>query len=963
MKTLPQNPKRFTKCVNVLGKEGFYSRRFYFEVQVKRKTAWAFGVAKESIDRKVRVRANPENGYWTLMMMDEEEYRVNGDNPIHLCLSCPLQRVGVFVDHEEGVVSFYDVEAAVHLYSFTGCSFTEKLYPFFTPFTNDGGKNSAPLIISPIKKDLKTHLATVRTEDYEKKKAELMSVQQFAVEVTLDSDTAHPNLILSGDGKQVYHGDVRKILPDTPERFYRCVNILGQPGFSSGKSYFEVQVEHKTEWTVGVARESIERKGGVTLGPSYGFWTICLDDKEYHAVDRPLVPLSLDHPIQKVGVFLDYEEGLVSFYDVDGADHLYTFSGCSFTEKLYPFFSPCKNSGGRNSAPLIISPVKKQVFGGRKEYEKRRTELQRVRQFAVEVTLDPDTAHPALILWNDKKQVSCGDVYKILPDDNNKRFRKCVNILGKESFSSGKFYFEVQVKGKTAWTVGVAKESINRAKSVLLSTQNGYWTLWLKNADEYEANDSPTVGLSLSRRLQKVGVFVDYEEGLVSFYDVLGADHLYSFTGCSFTEKLYPFFSPSTNDEGLNSAPLTITPVRCISRKDGEKKKAELMSVQQFAVEVTLDPDTAHPNLILSGDGKQVYHGDVRKILPDTPERFYRCVNVLGEPSFSSGKSYFEVQVEHKTEWTVGVARESIERKGKVTLGPSYGFWTICLDDDEYHAVDRPLVPLSLDPPIQKVGVFLDYEEGLVSFYNVDSADHLYTFTGCSFTEKLYPFFSPSTDDEGLNSAPLTITPVRSISRKDGEKKKAELMSVQQFAVEVTLDPDTAHPNLILSADGKQVYHGDVRKILPDTPERFYRCVNVLGKQTFSSGKFYFQVQVKNKTAWTLGVVKESIDRKEDVKLSTKRGFWTIWLRNGEYVAIDESIVNLSPNEPPQKVGVFVDYEERLVSFYDVNAQELLYSFTGCNFSEKIVPYLSPCTNDDGRNCAPLIVCPVNRNP
>nr|XP_040030520.1 uncharacterized protein LOC120817918 [Gasterosteus aculeatus aculeatus] len=819
-KTLPDNPKRFTKCVNVLGKQGFSSKRFYFEVQVKRKTAWALGVAKESINRKVRVKADPENGYWTLMMTDGEEYRVNGNDPIHLSLSCPLQKVGVFVDHEEGVVSFYDVEAAVHLYSFTGCSFSEKLYPFFTPFTNDGGKNSVPLIISPVNQHLKTHFAADQTEDYEKKKAELMSVQQFAVEVTLDPDTAHPNLILSGDGKQVYHGDLRKILPDTPERFFRCVNVLGEPGFSSGKFYFEVQVEHKTDWTVGVARESIERQGGITLGPGFGFWTICLDDEEYEAVDSPLVRLSLDHPVQKVGVFVDYEEGVVSFYNVDSADHLYSFTGCSFTEKVYPFFSPCKNGGGRNSAPLIISPVKKQVFGGQKEYEKRKAELQRVRQFAVEVTLDPDTAHPALILWDDKKQVSCGDVYKNLPD-NDKRFKKCVNILGKESFSSGRFYFEVQVKGKTAWTVGVAKESINRAKSVTLSTRNGYWTLWLKNANEYEANDSPTVGLSLSRGLQKVGVFVDYEEGLVSFYDVHGAIHLYSFTGCSFTENLYPFFSPSTNDEGLNSAPLTISPVRPSSQtEDYEKKKAELMSVQQFAVEVTLDPDTAHPSLILSGDGKQVYHGDVRKILPDTPERFYKCINVLGEPGFSSGKSYFEVQVKHKTEWTVGVARESIERKGKITLGPGYGIWTICLDDEEYEAVDSPLVRLSLDHPLQKVGVFVDYEEGLVSFYNVDSADHLYSFTGCSFTEKLYPFFCPSTNDDGLNSAPLTISPVRPSGQKDAEKK-AELMSVQEFAVEVTLDPDTAHPSLILSGDGKQVYHGDVRKILPDNPARF----------------------------------------------------------------------------------------------------------------------------------------------
>ncbi|CAI5678907.1 unnamed protein product [Oreochromis niloticus] len=91
---------------------------------------------------------------------------------------------------------------------------------------------------------------------------------------------------------------------------------------------------------------------------------------------------------------------------------------------------------------------------------------------------------------------------------------------------------------------------------------------------------------------------------------------------------------------------------------------AELKRVQQYAVDVTLDPDTAHPKLN-SDDGKQVKYGDVRKKLPDNPERFSYCVCVLGEQSFSSGRFYFEVQVKGKTDWDLGVATESINRKGQ----------------------------------------------------------------------------------------------------------------------------------------------------------------------------------------------------------------------------------------------------------------------------------------------------------
>ncbi|XP_037621678.1 E3 ubiquitin-protein ligase TRIM21-like [Sebastes umbrosus] len=188
--------------------------------------------------------------------------------------------------------------------------------------------------------------------------AELKRVQQYAVDVTLDPDTAHPELILSDDGKQVNHGDVRKNLPNNPERFSYYVCVLGKQNFSSGRFYFEVQVKGKTKWTLGVARESINRKGDLTLRPRDGYWTICLrNGNEYKAATSPRVSLTLKSRPQKVGVFVDYEEGLVSFYDVDAAALIYSFTGCCFTEKLFPYFHPCNNDGGKNTAPLIISPV------------------------------------------------------------------------------------------------------------------------------------------------------------------------------------------------------------------------------------------------------------------------------------------------------------------------------------------------------------------------------------------------------------------------------------------------------------------------------------------------------------------------------------------------------------------------------------------------------------------------------
>ncbi|XP_039680357.1 E3 ubiquitin-protein ligase TRIM21-like [Perca fluviatilis] len=196
-----------------------------------------------------------------------------------------------------------------------------------------------------------------------------------------------------------------------------------------------------------------------------------------------------------------------------------------------------------------------------------------------------------------------------------------------------------------------------------------------------------------------------------------------------------------------------------LSKKMKKLVKAELKRVQQYAVDVTLDPDTAHPELILSDDGKQVNHGDVKKNLPDNQERFSTSLCVLGKQSFPSGRFYYELQVKGKTEWDLGVARESINRKGLITLSPEDGFWTIWLrKGNEYNALDDYDVRLSLKSPPQKVGVFVDYEEGLVSFYDVDAATLIYSFTGCSFTDKLFPFFNPGLHDGGKNSTPLTIS-------------------------------------------------------------------------------------------------------------------------------------------------------------------------------------------------------------
>ncbi|XP_074479548.1 E3 ubiquitin-protein ligase TRIM39 isoform X2 [Sebastes fasciatus] len=182
-------------------------------------------------------------------------------------------------------------------------------------------------------------------------------VQEYAVDVTLDCNTAHPRLILTEDMKSVKCGDRHQLLPDNPERFDRVVCVVGREAISSGRHYWEVEVGGKTDWDLGVARQSINRKGKIEVTPSNGYWFLSLRDKNKYAFrSEPSTDVHLNLRPQRIGIYVDFEKGQVSFYNVDAKIHIYTFND-TFSECIFPFFSPCTNKSGKNDGPLVIKPV------------------------------------------------------------------------------------------------------------------------------------------------------------------------------------------------------------------------------------------------------------------------------------------------------------------------------------------------------------------------------------------------------------------------------------------------------------------------------------------------------------------------------------------------------------------------------------------------------------------------------
>ncbi|XP_076006757.1 zinc-binding protein A33-like [Genypterus blacodes] len=154
--------------------------------------------------------------------------------------------------------------------------------------------------------------------------------------VILDPNTANGWLYLSDDLTSVRHGDTHQQLPHNPERNTEYATVLGSEGFSSGKHSWEVEVGDHPVWTVGLAKESADRKWKRDVTPKSGFW--CLLHRSGKYTDGLGGTVRVKKSLQRIRVRLDYDRGEVSFYDPEDTTHIYTHRD-TFTEKLFPCFS------------------------------------------------------------------------------------------------------------------------------------------------------------------------------------------------------------------------------------------------------------------------------------------------------------------------------------------------------------------------------------------------------------------------------------------------------------------------------------------------------------------------------------------------------------------------------------------------------------------------------------------------
>ncbi|MCI4379744.1 hypothetical protein PGIGA_G00231950 [Pangasianodon gigas] len=227
----------------------------------------------------------------------------------------------------------------------------------------------------------------------------------------------------------------------------------------------------------------------------------------------------------------------------------------SNVENMAPVKLPELNS--RTHVPAIKGPSIegfKSKYIAPLQYTLWRKMFKNLKPGPFPLTFDENTVHPSLQLSQDRTQVV--ETEAMLPyKPNPKRFVQCVNVLGAQGFHTGRHYWEVGVGTKPKWDIGVALETVNRQARVKLCPSNGYWTLRLRNNTEYSAGTQPWTAVRVTSRPLRIGVFLDCDEHIVSFYNADDMSLLYSFSSGP-RGKAFPFFSTCLSEPGQQAQPI-----------------------------------------------------------------------------------------------------------------------------------------------------------------------------------------------------------------------------------------------------------------------------------------------------------------------------------------------------------------------------------------------------------------------
>uniref|UniRef100_A0A803JFM4 B30.2/SPRY domain-containing protein n=1 Tax=Xenopus tropicalis TaxID=8364 RepID=A0A803JFM4_XENTR len=717
----PQSPERFLYYAHALSTRSFPSGRHYWEVEGSESGDLGVGAAYPSIEKRGNKSWIGNNSKsWGLYRWAVNRYSVEHDSKWTDLPHVPsCRRIKISLDYEAGRLSFYELSEPIrHLHTFTA-SFAEPLHAVFY-----------------------VHSAWVRIIREREKGAKVLTLERETDRQIRDSEDLTP-------GRE-------KLDPET-----------------------QVQEEGAVSHIIHKGETEREELAGLIL------------DME-----------ELCNLAGTLGSLLAQGSDGAALCGAEGADN-----------------------EGREADGIMAPGLADTVLGIRRLI---------YGQEATDLVLDINTAHNRVSVSGDRKSASYSPTELHYPQ-SPERFQDYAQALSSRSFPSGRHYWEVEGSESGDLGVGAAYPSIERGgEQSWIGNNNKSWCLYRWRDNRYSVeHDSKLTDLPHVPSCRRIRIWLDYEAGRLSFYELSEPiRHLHTFTA-SFTEPLYAVFyvhgawvriirerekgaevltlERETDRQIRDSEDLTpgrekLDPetrmqeeaaVSYIIHK-GEAEREELAGQMealcnmaetldsllaqgsdgaalcgaegadnegreadgimapgladtvlgirrliygQEATDLVLDINTAHNRVSVSGDRKSASFSLTELHYPQSPERFQLYAQALSSRSFPSGRHYWEVEGSDSWGWGVGAAYPSIEREGwQSGSGNNNKSWCLYRWEDIGYSVkhDCILIDLPHAPSCRRIRIWLDYEAGCLSFYELsEPIRHLHTFSA-SFTEPLH---------------------------------------------------------------------------------------------------------------------------------------------------------------------------------------------------------------------------------
>ncbi|XP_066578294.1 uncharacterized protein LOC136768145 [Amia ocellicauda] len=774
----PDTPERFDEHPCVLGNMIQTMIKCYWEVQVGSKRFWELGVTKSTC-RKGQLPLRPKQGFWVLRC-DNRELKALTDTETPLKSIRIPKRVGLYLNYRKTKVTFFNAQDGSKIYTFRDVEGT--VCPFFCPGRND----QEPLIILSIAPN-----PTEEKKEEEHPADDFKRIQQFEVDVTLDLDTINPYLSVSEDGRELRWTGKCKDLYDNPERFDEEPYVLGNVGETRWGCYWEVEAGRKKFWELGIAHDSVPRKGMIKLSPGTGFWVLRLwKGNELKAVTDPETILNPKTIPSRVGVYLDYKKMQVSFYNAEDGSCIYTFQ-----EKFDKTLSPSVSAEAmevrwfRETLSDLIYVYKDwketedSKYKGRVNLFHEQLGQGNVSLFLryIRITdavvyegsdivlpcqLSPSVSAEAMeVRWFRETLSDLIYVYKDWKETEDSKYKGRVNLfheqLGQGNVSL--FLRDIRIADAGVYTyqfylvVPLAPLIVHKGSDIVLPCQLSP-SISTADMDLRWFRETLTEPIYLYKDGKKTEG--SEHKGRVSlFLQELDRGNVSLILRNARISDTDNYLCHISSQHQINLESRLKLEVRSVLKALAAAVAAANSSVNydvQGSMDITLDLDTINPYLSVSEDGKELRWTGKCQDLYDNPERFDEEPYVLGNVGETRWGCYWEVEAGRKKFWELGIAHDSVPRKGLIILSPGTGFWVLRLwKGNELKALTDPETILNPKTIPSRVGVYLDYKKMQVSFYNAEDGSCIYTFQE-KIDKTVRPFFSPGDNDLD----PLIISPL-----------------------------------------------------------------------------------------------------------------------------------------------------------------------------------------------------------